>query len=665
MESSSYRLGYRADVEGLRALAILLVISAHSNLPWLEGGFIGVDVFFVLSGYLITGILLQEIRATGRIDLLTFFARRLRRLLPALLFMVVSVAITASLLMPPIDQTEHAYAAGAAILWVSNILFAFTNMDYFSHGEDQSLYLHTWSLGVEEQFYIVWPLLMLAFLGAFAFQGGQRNFKRLRVGMHSVIRICFVVSLFLSFAQPMWGFYLMPSRAWQFATGALVMLWTTEDGKTLVDGRRSSSVLKVNHYAVYGGWIGLFLIVGTALFLERKITYPGFWAVIPTIGSALVLYSGSFRKSSAVGRVLSFKPLQWLGRVSYSWYLWHWPVFVLGGVLAVNKGVVDWGALIGLSLMIASLSYYVVESPIRRNTLLLRRPAIAVSIAIALMGGGSVASAGWREAIAHWEQSPEMRRYVKVRIDYPEIYDLGCDDWFHSAEVRLCVFGDKKAENTALLLGDSVVGQWFPAVRSAFNRPGWKVLVLTKSSCPMVDESWFYERIGGQYTICEEWRKTVLATIGTIKPNIVITGGSSNYDFTETQWVSGTKRVLAQLAPVSDKVFILRGTHGLGFDGPSCLARQHWKPSFLTRATDCSSPAGSTRENHIYTWLQRAAADYENVFTIDLNSIVCPGNRCYAERAGTIIYRDSQHLAADFVTGFGDTLAQHVFGGAD
>jgi hypothetical protein len=206
-------------------------------------------------------------------------------------------------------------------------------------------------------------------------------------------------------------------------------------------------------------------------------------------------------------------------------------------------------------------------------------------------------------------------------------------------------------------MGDSIMGQWFPALAAAYNKPGWRLLVLTKSSCPMVDAPFFYKRIGKEYTVCSRWREDALAALASIKPDVVFMGGASTYDFSESQWISGTRRILSKIAPVAKDVFIIRGTHRLHFDGPGCLARRDWQPAFLSIPGECSSVAGSRRETDVFAWLQAAAKDFDNVTLIDLNPVVCPDGRCYAEMNGKVVFRDSQHLSSQF----SETLSEALF----
>ncbi len=661
-EANSFRLGYRGDIEGLRAVAVLLVIVTHAGVPWIRGGFIGVDVFFVLSGYLITGLLLQEIKETGEIKFLKFYARRLKRLLPALLFMVILTSFLAALLFAPLEQLSHVAAARTASVWFSNIYFAITNFGYFDKSVDENLFLHTWSLGVEEQFYLVWPVLIMFLLGAWKWQGVKQDLSRLFYGMIATIGLFLVFSVILSYTLPLWGFYSMPSRAWQFALGAIVLLWTTQKGKNISSISSLHISQKTSLVFSIGGWAGIVLILASAFILGPNKTYPGLWALMPSVGAALVLVAGSSDHSTSITKLLSVSPMQWVGRLSYSWYLWHWPMLILGSVIFINNENINNAFLIALSLGIALFSYKVVETPIRRSKYLSPRIRLTITASLILMLITFGLSFTWQNTANKWAASTEQKIYTDVRTKVPVIYKMGCDEWFYTARVRVCAFGEKSAKKTAILIGDSMMGQWFPAIAPIFTKPGWRLLVLTKSACPMVDEPFFYKRIGKVYAICDQWRGQALNVLASFKPDVVIMGGSASYEYTRTQWVNGTKSVLEKISPVAGEVYILRGTYILPFDGPACLARRAWQAKGISAAGDCSAPAGSELYDDIFEWLGEASADFDNVKVLDLNSLICPDGVCYAELNGEIVFRDSQHLSVDYTKTLTEKLEGLVLG---
>jgi len=654
MDNREYRLGYRGDIEGLRAIAILLVVTAHANVPWLAGGFVGVDVFFVLSGYLITGLLLQEITKTGRLQFANFYARRLRRLLPALLLMLLCTCLFAAVALAPGEQGGQAVAAATASVWFSNIHFAFAKLDYFSPGAASNLFLHTWSLGVEEQFYLVWPALMLLAFGAWRSKGN--HVRRLKVAMLAIAILSLLCCIALTRTAPQMAFYMMPLRAWQFAAGAMVWLYFNPP----MDHTDRQTQHKTIIIARCIGWLGFGLIIVSALWFDANMAYPGWRSLLPTIGAATIIAVGVREPNKGISWALSWRPLQAVGRVSYSWYLWHWPVLLLGGALIAMDSATYRAALVALSLLLAITSYRWVESPIRRQTRWAVRPSVTVLTAVALMVMANALCIVWANAASTWLNSPVQQRYVKAHGDAPIIYAMGCDDWYRSDKVRFCDFGSTDARHTAVLMGDSIGAQWFPAVAEVFDRPDWRLLVLTKSSCPMVDEPLFDARIGREYIECSAWRKAALKKIASMRPDIVILGSTPTPSFDHAQWVDGTTRVLTAINNSVDHIYILRGTPELPFDGPNCLSSKSWLPWLPLRQGICRAPVFNKQNNDVYLSLQQASRRFDNVTVLDLNSAVCPRGECDAERDGKIIFRDSQHMTATFAESLSGELGRQL-----
>lgn len=657
MKGHDYRLGYRADLEGLRAVAILLVVAVHAGVPWLRGGFVGVDVFFVLSGFLITGLLVKEVSGTGRLSFAEFYVRRLRRLLPALLAMLLIVGVLASLLLAPAEQRGQSSAAAMAALWLSNIHFAFARLDYFSPGTETNLFLHTWSLGVEEQFYLIWPMLLVWLLG----RDGKPDVARLKIGMFAIAAASLAACVWLSYRAPQLAFYLMPMRAWQFAAGALVWLYFKVPGaaSALPRGSRYAGMLQV------AGWAGLAMVAWAAVWFSADITYPGGYALLPTLGAVGVVAAGCLATEPAgVSRLLSWRPLQWIGGISYSWYLWHWPILLLGHAVTGSDAPLYRAAWVLLSLLLAYASCRCVEAPVRNRQEWLVRPRMAIFAALALMLVANSLCVRWNNHADERVKSPAMQRYVMAHGDAPVIYGMGCDDWYHSDRVRICAFGPADAAHTAVLMGDSHAGQWFPAVAKAFDRPGWRLLVLTKSSCPMVDEPFFYARIGKRYTVCAAWRAHALAQVAEIKPDVVLLGSTDTAGFSKEQWITGTAKVLGVLHPAVGRIWLLRDTPSLPFDGPDCLAEHAGRPAWLGLRHACSALMDDVRADQVYRWLGEAASRFANVSVLDMDPQICPGNVCSAARNGLVVFRDNQHLTGGFAASLGPAMAKKLGVGA-
>lgn len=630
-------LGYRPAIDGLRALAIVLVLAAHARLPGLAGGFVGVDVFFVISGYLISALLLGELHRDGRLQLASFFARRLRRLLPALLVMLLLSSLAALLLLSPSQQDGAPGDALAALSWTSNLLFAFAQRDYFAAQEGGNLFLHTWSLGVEEQFYLLWPLLLWA-----AWRLGRgRAVDRL---LWAVLALSALGCAWLTELEPRWAFYLMPSRAWQFALGALA--W------------RLAPLLQRQAATVTA--LGLGLIVLAALGYDERTPYPGVAAWLPTVGAALCLLvcDGPADRGSPLGLLASI-PMRWIGQRSYAWYLWHWPLLVIG-MACWPQGGWPWRALLCMAaLPLAMLTYRYVEPRWRRYGAL-PRPGRSLLLGGAAMAGLMLLACGWDRLLLQWSQSPAQRHYLAARNDLPSLYADRCDEWFHGDRLTPCRFGPADAPHTAVLLGDSVVAQWFPAVQAIFTRPDWKLVVLTKSACPMIDAPIFYERIGRDYVECQRWRQAALAALAQWRPQVVITGSAATYAYRPEQWRDGEASVLRALNGAAAQVYLLRGTPRLPVDGPGCLAGQSLLAGWLKHAARCGGSAEREQDAAVWAWQRQAAQQFARVRTVDTAPLVCPGGRCQAERDGVVVFRDSQHLTARFVLSLRQPLAHRL-----
>lgn len=654
--AQEFVLGFRGDIEGLRAVAILLVIAAHAGLEPVAGGFVGVDVFFVLSGYLITGLLAAELRQTGRIRLADFYARRLRRLLPALLFMVLGTMAAAVVLLAPSEQVGQAPDAAAAVLWLGNLHFAFRDLDYFGQDATASLFLHTWSLGVEEQFYLAWPVLLLLFLGQIRIRRGAYPLASpsvLRWWLLLVVVASLSSAIAFTYEEPSRAYFLPTSRAWQFAFGALAFTWPARAMRA-----SGQPAIPTGRLWMAAGWIGLALVAFTALRIDGLTPYPGYWAVLPSIGTALILASGSRPHPAGVGTMLSLAPLQGLGRLSYGLYLWHWPVLLLGRTIVPADSAAATIALVVVAALLAALSYRIVERPIRLSRALKSRPAHTIAGATALLAVALALTVHWGSAASAWAQSREQLRHAATGLDLPEVYRKDCDDWYRSDRVIECAFGAEDAEHLAILIGDSIGTQWFPALARTYARENWRLVVFTKSSCPMVDAPYFHERIGRRYVECESWRAAVVERIRELRPDALFLGSSRHYPFTREEWIDGTSRILSRVAPAVGRAFIIRATPTLPFDGPACLARNAWRPRWLAAlaADPCHAPIDSAQDDQVHHWLSLATDGHKNVDVLDFNSLVCPEGRCRAQHDGRATYRDHQHLAASFV----ETLAPAV-----
>lgn len=355
--SSSVNAGsYRPDIDGLRALAVLAVVLFHIGVPGFGGGFVGVDIFFVISGFLISGLLRQELISQGRIDFKAFYARRFRRLGPALLLMVCVVLLLSYFVLLPDDQNKLGREIRGVALLSANLHFLQHAFDYFNSASDLTVMLHTWSLAVEEQYYLAWPFIMW---GLYRLNGRQPH--KVARSLPPLLWLIFVASLayclWLSYHETPRAFYLMPTRAWEFAAGALLAITPLPAGWKAHAGVASGT--------------GLLLLLGAVLGLNETMVFPGVIVLLPVLGSVLFLLGGQLNADNAVSRLAACRPWTDIGILSYGFYLWHWPLLALGRYWGLGERSLPRDLLLGgvLALLLAWLSYRYVEQPIRQKKL--------------------------------------------------------------------------------------------------------------------------------------------------------------------------------------------------------------------------------------------------------------------------------------------------------
>jgi peptidoglycan/LPS O-acetylase OafA/YrhL len=640
--------GYRPDIQGLRAIAVVLVILAHSGIPWVAGGFVGVDVFFVLSGFLITSLLLQEHEASGRLSFGAFYVRRLRRLLPALIAVVGVTALMVVLLFPEADRRLILASMPFAATWTSNLFFVLREQDYFNELGEKDVFLHTWSLGVEEQFYLLWPVLLLGLISL-------ARTVQLKRGFIILVLLSFSVSLVWSYWLPISAFYMMPARIWQFGLGGLIYLYAVSwRGSNVNSPRRGGDILLA---------LGLTLIFGAAFLLDDQRIYPGYWVLLPSLGTAFVILAGNLRQTRTKTSWILENPLSvWIGDRSYSLYLWHWPTIVILGHLGINiesdhRGF--WLSLL-LTLLLAIISYQWIELPFWKKKLRTLPPRMFLLGTCAVVLLTLAVTFHIQRTQKTNTVEPTIELATSIRNDLPALYRFPCDAWYRHAKVEPCVVGPDGAPNTAVLLADSIGAQWFSAWAKIFSPPDWRLVVLTKSACALVDEDYFYPRIGKIYDVCRQWREAVLEQITSFSPKVIIVGSAATYDFSPEQWVEGSRRVLASLSAKTERVLVISGTPTLGFDGPSCIARQLQAKNKLVE-NDCIGENTTEKFNQVARFLSIAARDFSNVQVFNPVDVVCPAGQCRAiSPNGVAVFRDSQHLTDTFVRSTVETLRKQL-----
>lgn len=449
---------YRPDIDGLRAVAVLAVVLHHLSTPLMPGGYVGVDVFFVISGFLITSIISREM-ADGRFTFIRFYERRARRLFPALFAMLGATLVTGYVLLLPSDMVSALRGTLGTLLFSSNMVFwRDMALGYFA-ATDAMLnpVLHTWSLAVEEQFYVFFPILLLL------------SFRFARQHIVPILIVCAVVSLagaaLLVQSKSMAVFFLSPFRAWELLVGALLAF-------NIVPPLQSRMVREVT------ASVGLLAIVAACFVYDAKTTFPGLMALAPVLGAGALIHAGSSGPSIA-GRLLQWGPIVYVGLISYSLYLWHWPLIVYTRYAVGMEPLTPYiPALLAASLLLGSLSYHFVEQPFRRGKGLDRKLVFTSAAALASVLG-LAAVVGLMRGGFEARFSPEVVNLDKARS--PQVAYADCEDRPIGA---WCSLGSRSTAPQTMLWGDSHMLAWGPALHRVFEQRGEGAFIAWRPLCP-------------------------------------------------------------------------------------------------------------------------------------------------------------------------------------
>lgn len=652
---------YRKDIDGLRAVAILLVVAFHVGLPGMRGGYIGVDVFFVISGYLITSLLVAEALATGKISLLTFYARRVRRLFPALFVVVLATLMLARFFLLPTsdEQVDVAHSAIAASLYVANAYFLHASGQYFDAATALMPLVHTWSLSVEEQFYVFWPLLILAVLWL-----GRRR----QIGFQTWLAAAYLGVLLFSFALGAWAtgphpraaFYLMPSRAWEFAAGGLLALLLP---KSLSQYSRLGAVLAT---------AGLAMILAAAATFDTLTPIPGVAAALPVGGACLLIAGGSMSQRAAVYRLLTLRPIVYIGLLSYSWYLWHWPLLAITRVTVLQEpNLLRDAGLAAVALGAAHFTYQLVENPIRtrwagvfRANWMTLAAGLVLTVASIAIAGGLQASAT-SEAAEHVAAGPLSQAALdsggpRECRQQPPFSQLVPRAW--------CTVGDPSKPIRAVTWGDSHAAQYYPLIKEFVeNRPQIAILQRTFMGCTPIGVTDTTAKKAGaaDERSCEEYNATVLREITALRATglqgVVLSGrwledfgaervSASRLSETDQllsgeqqaqqMWVAARRfaDLLGRLDELGLKILVIAPLAEMRYDIPKCLARR--EPG------DCSVPRAIVDQQRYATLLAMhdVLSQFPRAMLLDPLELLCDTNKCFAQRDGVVLYSDDNHL---------------------
>lgn len=641
----------RPDIQALRALAVLLVVLYHAGVPFFGGGYVGVDVFFVISGYLITSSLVREGSTSGRIDLPAFYARRARRLLPMSALVVTAVAVVSFVLLSPIENSNLAPSVLFSATYLSNLWFAKESTDYLAPEVHDNPLLHTWSLSVEEQFYLFWPLIILL-----ALRGGalQRE-RRLGIAMLATFAVSFVATVWIQrFAQP-WAFFASPLRAWEFAAGGLLVAF------------RPPQHAALSRYAPALGGIALLCIAGAAVGYGATTPFPGVTALLPVGGTALAILAGGFAPT-VFHRAAAQRHVRWMGDASYSIYLWHWPLIVLPAVLWGEQGLLSRSLSVAASLALAALSYRFVENPLRELPLFKRSVRLSLLGGAALAVAGAVAALGLRAAAKSAFREGEQQQLAHLDDQVAANREAGCHLSYTDVQQPNCVFGDSTSENTVVLFGDSHAGHLFPAMETLADSLGFRLVSVTKSACPSVLVEPSESELGRPYTECTEWQEAMYDRLARENPDVVVLAnfrdhlGSEADEVSYLEWKEGLDESLDRLHQMGVRAVVVGDTPEFPVSVPECLSRAAWHDEATSECNVSRDIAlDSTRRANQHA----IVAEHSNARWVDPSGPLCDSVVCFAVRGGVVLFRDRSHLTVEASKLLAATFAPLLVWGTD
>lgn len=647
-------------------MAILLVVAFHAEIPGFRGGFIGVDIFFVISGYLIVGLLNTELVSTGRIRWGAFFARRVRRLVPAAVLMTAVVVGMSMFLLDPLGERQSASKAGiAALLSASNVFFwKVAPVDYFTAGTIVQPFLHTWSLSVEEQFYVCLPLAV----GVAALVS-----SRLGWPLQTAVKVLLVVASAMSLGVAVWaaethaaaGFYLLPARAYEFGLGGAIAMFAPA-----LQGRRSHRLLGPLGWAVLGACL---------IFPLPEEGFPGAWGLLPVGVAVALIVSG--REESISTSLLRRSSLVCLGQWSYSWYLWHWPLLALAA--AVNLGPLRPAAntlVVLVALVPAIVSFYLVEEPVRRRVTMMTGSGALRSSSVLVAGCALLAGTAAAAGAVGWMSKDERSKAPWVsltlaRDDVPVLPNECLPDdgtAITSAGTRCVIYRSAPSRPTVVVWGDSHAWHLIPGVRHAVAGARLNMVSWVAGGCPAFStESLDAEPQGGDaieqdaYQECVEHNRSALHDIrsmaGEGQVRVVLGGRWPLYLGEEPislidqpamlrrSFVPENYRIDAGLPALVDELAKLGVAVDLVAPVPEM---ERWAPDCeaqLIPRIDCDVPITRELEYQKETSVVLETALERGLIgsrLVDLSGELCTQDVCLAQTDGTLNYFDDDHLSA-------------------
>ena len=655
---------FRPDIEGIRAFAVLSVVIYHANLG-IRGGFVGVDVFFVISGFLITRQLVDSLGKRGIRALPTFYTRRIRRLLPAGATVVIATIVVARFWAPALQIRSIATDGIYTTFYGLNYRLAVEGTEYQHQTDAVSPLQHFWSLGVEEQFYVFWPILILLATVI----GRRHRIALLSVLLSAIVVVSFYYSVTVTSTNAPWAYFSVHTRAWELGLGALVA----------ISAQRLARLPR--KLAGFLAWGALGAMVASAFLYSDSTAYPGSAAALPVVATAVLIACGCGTALGVERRILGESLLQCIGRISYSWYLWHFPMLILAPMVVGHPlDTMQRVEVVWLSMVAAIITYFAIEDSGRKigkanwqwfagGTAI--SGAVVAAGALVIMNLPSLVGSGAAVTVVQADAATPtvitaMQNAISTGVDtkaapsnltptpasaskdLPPSSSDGCHADYLVIKQGACVFGDPLGTHTAVLFGDSHMEQWLPAISAAGVKLHWKVVNWTKAACPAAALTVFAPTLNRTYTECDTWRQETIARIGALKPDLVFMSQSENVvssSVSPSQWTQATVKSIASLkAATPAKIIYIEDIPIPNYDVPTCVA------DHLSNVSACTFAL-----NKAYTYPSRHSATgpavaATGVQTVDPTHWICTTTRCPAVVGNLLVYRNSTHMTKTYST---------------
>jgi peptidoglycan/LPS O-acetylase OafA/YrhL len=693
---------FRPDIEVLRAIAVLAVIISHAKVGF-ESGFIGVDIFFVISGFLITKHLHDEVQKNGSVSLTGFYAKRILRILPASVFVVLMTLLASLIWLSPLQTINYGWDSFWSSLSGINYRLVITGTDYFNSTSLPTPFQHFWSLAIEEQFYLIWPLLLIIIAkifvrkpkpllaiedsmyvnletenqraAAFEKEFAAVHFLRFKIATTLVLLIIIGFSLYLSYTVTLqsqaWAYFGLATRVWQLAVGSLLAFYVSTFASI---PSKLASVLS---------WIGFAGLIAGFVAINEKTIYPGLWSLIPTLSTALIILVGVNETKYSFENLFNCRPVRWIGKISYSWYLVHWPLFVMFFyTIGESLSLVQKLGLIFVSFILANLCFLLVENPVRFATWIKVSHArtFALGLILILISAGASYSVVYikTESLKNYEPMEVAENVLDEKAiiervkqglnikklplelitplsmvgeDKPYLKCIVPQLETEILDLEKCTSKHSTTGKTIALIGDSHAYQWANSLQKIAQKYQYNLLILTKPGCPMYDISVYDQTLNRDYTECYVWRQNMLDKLAIVKPDMILHSGVIYNEARVDKFVE----YMAKLKSISPNVVNIVNTYKPPLQIPECLAKNSQEIQLCTFDTKYELNNGGLIKEQ-----QTTAVAQIGVNNIETANWLCYQELCPPIVQNIVVYQDDNHISNTYAQNLSGLLEQKL-----